>query len=118
MSLIRTNGANRRVTVILRTMGEDQRRQPVPVEVARVPCAGRWVAATDGDVERYGESGGAVMDLARFITGSFPGDDLSQVLTEDGRVWEVQGGVTRHNPSRMTRRDTVVLSAKAQTRRW
>lgn len=118
MSLIRTNGANERVTVVLRTMGKNQRGQPEPVEVGRVPCAGRFALSTDQDVERYGGSGSAVMDLRRFITAQFPGDDLSQVITGDGRVWEVEGAVDRHRPSPMTRRDIVILSAKTQIRRW
>lgn len=118
MSLIKTNGANQRVTVVLRTMGKNARNQPEPVEVGRVPCVGRVSQSTDQDVERYAGSGAAVMDLIRFITTSFPGDDISQVITEDGRVWEVQGAVDRHRSSRMTRRDVVILGAKYQTRRW
>lgn len=118
MSLIKNNGANQRVTVVLRTMGRNSRNQPEPVEVGRVPCAGRVSQSTDQDIERYAGSGSAVMDLCRFITTEFPGDDISQVITEDGRIWEVQGTVDRHRSSRMTRRDVVILGAKAQVRRW
>lgn len=118
MSLIRANGANTRVTVVLRTMGKNARNQPELVEIGRVPCAGRLATSTDQDVERYGGTGTAVMDLRRFITASFPGDDTSQVITEDGRVWEVQGAVDRHRGSRATSRDVVILGAKTQTRRW
>ena len=118
MSLIRTNGSNVRVTVVIRTMGRNPRNQPEAVEVGRVPCSGRIAPSTDMDVERYAGSGEAVMELVRFITPAFPGDDMSQVITPDGRVWEVQGVVDRIRSSRATSRDIVVLSAKAQTRRW
>lgn len=117
MSLIRTNGANVRVTVVLRSMRKNARGQLVPVETGRVECAGRLSPATEADVERYASSGPAVEERTRFTTCSFPGDALSQVVTGDGRVWEVVGAPRRYAPSRATTRDIVMLSAKTQKRR-
>lgn len=118
MSLIRNHGAKVRVTVVLRAQGRNSRGQPEPVEVGRVPCAGQWSPSTEADVERYMESGSAVSEFRRFTTREFPGDDLSQVITPDGRVWEVVGTPRRYRSSRNTARDIVMLSAKSQSRRW
>lgn len=117
MSLIRRNGANVRVTVVLRSMGKNARGQSVPVEKGRVVCVGRLSPSTEADVERYASSGSAVAEYTRFTTAAFPGDDLSQVVTGDGRVWEVVGAPRRYSPSRATTRDIVMLSAKTQKRR-
>ena len=116
MSLIDNHGANTRVAVILRKMGKDARERPVPVEVGRVTCFGRLEPSTSQDVERYAGTGTAVAESMRFTTSVFPGDDLSQVVTEDGTVWEVMGEVSRHRASRRTSRDRVMLTATSQVR--
>lgn len=117
MSLIDNHGANTRVAVILRRMAKDERGRMVPEEVGRITSFGRVSPSTDQDVERYAGTGVAVSELVRYTTSSFPGDDLSQVLTEDGRLWDVVGTVTRYKSSRRTARDVVMLSAASQVRK-
>lgn len=118
MSLISAAGSTDTVTVILRTMGTDSRNARVPVEVGRVLCTGRVQPTTATDVERYMNTGTSVVDMSRFITPEFPGDDLSQVITADGVVHDVVGRVQRRRSSRMTSHDVVILSATVQKRRW
>lgn len=116
MSLLSPQGYTDTVTVILRTTGVDRRGAQVPVELGRVLCSGRLEPSTQGDVERYAGTGVAVQDVKRFITRSFPGDDLAQVVTGDGTTYDVLGAPRRHRSSRRTTRDIVLLSATAQVR--
>lgn len=118
MGLLDSSGHNHTVTVVLRTMGKDSRGARVPVEVGRVLQTGQLQHSTQADVERYAQTGTAVQDMQRFICREFPGDDISQVVTSDGRVWDVVGSVQRHRNSRRTSRDVVLLSAHNTERRW
>lgn len=118
MSLLSPHVHHDTVTVVLRTMGLDSRNSRVPVEIGQVLATGQLQPATQEDVERYGGTGTSVLDMARFITPEFPGDDISQVITADGRVWDVVGAPTRYRSSRRTSRDVVRLSAPTQKRRW
>lgn len=118
MGLLDSTGHNATVTVVLRTMGKDSRGARVPVEIGRVLQTGQLQHSTQADVERYAQTGVAVQDMKRFICREFPGDDISQVITDDGRVWDVSGSVQRHRNSRRTSRDIVMLSAHVPERRW
>lgn len=118
MSLLSPHVHNDTVTVVLRTMGLDSRNSRVPVEVGQVLATGQFQPATQEDVERYAGTGTSVLDMARFITPEFPGDDISQVITADGRVWDVVGAPARYRSSRRTSRDIVRLSAATPERRW
>lgn len=118
VGLLDSTGHNDTVTVVLRTMGKDSRGARVPVEVGRVLHTGMIQHSTQADVERYAQTGAAVLDMKRFICRDFPGDDISQVITNDGRVWDIAGSVQRHRNSRCTSRDIVMLSAHTPERRW
>lgn len=118
MSLINNQGANETVTVVLRAIVTNEHREREAVEVGRVLWSGRISPSTMEDVERYAGSGAAVLDLIRFTCQDFPGDDLSQVITSDGRVWDVVAAPQRYRSSPRVTRDIVRLSAQTQTRKW
>ena len=116
VSLLSSQKGTHRVVVVLRRIEVDSSRRRVPVEYGRVLCTGRIQAASSSDVERLAGSGVSVVDTMRFITGQFPGDDLSLVV--DGDVtYEVVGAPRRHRGSRRTARDVVYLTAEHQQRR-
>lgn len=113
-----TQWPTHRVTVVLFRSRIDPRGKMSREEVGRVLVDGRLQPSTQEDVERYAGSGKAVHDAMRFICKRFPGDDQSQVLDEQGILYEVIGRPKRHRSSRMTSRDVVLLAAKSQPRRW
>lgn len=116
MSLIKGTTTDNAV-VIIRTIGEDERGDRVPIEVSRVIVPGRLSPSTNEDIERVGGTGDALLQLMRFTCYEFPGDDLSLVEV-GGTTYEVKGGVQRYRSSRRTARDVVMLVAKSQNRLW
>ncbi|RAV34253.1 hypothetical protein [Corynebacterium heidelbergense] len=110
MGLRSNTSATDRVVVVLREMRPGKRGVDVPTEIGRVSCLGRMQESTSTDVQAYaaaGETG--VLNLKRFYTRVFPGDDLSQVIDADGVLWNVVGEPKRHRGSRGTARDVVAL---------
>ena len=111
-------GATHRVTVVLYRAVINERGKTDKEEVGRVLVAGRLQPSTQADVDRYGGAGVAVHDAMRFICKRFPGDDLSEVIDDNGVVYDVAARPKRHRSSRATSRDVVMLHAKMQRRRW
>lgn len=110
MSLLDVNGATDEVVVILREHREGARGRVEPVEVGRVRCVGRMQQSTTDDITAFAAAGEKqVLNLQRFYCRVFPGDDLSQVIGEDGVLYQVVGEPKRHHGSRRTRRDVVML---------
>lgn len=115
MSLLASQGANARVTVILRRMTVDAGRRQVPEEYGRVLAVGRMQPLSSSDIERLAGTGEAVAETMRFSTAVFPGDHLS--LVDDGsQTWRVVGTPRRRRGSRRTARDVVYLNAEHQPR--
>lgn len=115
MSLLSSQGANTRLTVILRRMTVDAGRRQVPEEYGRVVVVGRMQPLSSSDIERLAGTGEAVAETMRFSTAAFPGDHLS--LVDDGtQTWRVVGAPRRRRGSRRTARDVVYLTAEHQPR--
>ena len=117
MSLL-TGGATHVVTVVLYRATTNERGKADKTEVGHVLVTGRLQPATQTDVERYAGAGAGVYDTMRFISKRFPGDDLSEVIDSNGVRYTVLARPRTHRSSRATSRDVVILSAKAQARRW
>lgn len=110
MSLLDVNGATDAVVVILREHREGPRGRMEPVEVGRVRCVGRMQQSTVEDITAFAAAGEQqVLNLQRFYCRHFPGDDLSQVIGENGVLYTVVGEPKRHHGSRRTQRDVVTL---------
>lgn len=110
MSLLSWSHSTHKVTVILRENQMGERGRLIPVEKERVTVYGRLQQSTVDDVQTVAASGDtAVMNLQRFYCRSFPGDDLSQVIDEEGVLYNVVGEPKRHRGSRRTQRDVVQL---------
>lgn len=78
---------------------------------------GRLQESTVDDIQAYtGAIDHGVLHMKRFYCAVFPGDDLSQVLDEDGRLYDVVGEPKHHHGSRRTRRDSVMLRQVAVVR--
>ncbi|QGJ94141.1 head-to-tail stopper [Corynebacterium phage EmiRose] len=105
------------VIVILRKNQHRQDGSLETVEVGRVVCTGTFHEAGESDITRYESTGQAVSELQRFVTKSFPGDDLSQVLC-NGVTYDVVATPRRYRNSRMTKRDVVMLTAQTQVRKF
>lgn len=118
MSLLQGHGTTHTVTVVLYRAVVNERGKADKVEVGRVLATGRLQPSTQADVERYAGAGNAVYDTMRFICKQFPGDDLSEVISAEGTVYDVLARPKRHRSSRATARDVVLLSAKSQRRVW
>lgn len=118
MSLLQGHGTTHTVTVVLYRAVVNERGKADKAEVGRVLATGRLQPSTQADVERYAGAGNAVYDTMRFICKQFPGDDLSEVISAEGTVYDVLARPKRHRSSRATARDVVVLSAKSQRRVW
>lgn len=118
MSLLQGHGTTHTVTVVLYRAVVNERGKADKAEVGRVLATGRLQPSTQADVERYAGAGSAVYDTMRFICKQFPGDDLSEVISAEGTVYDVLARPKRHRSSRATARDVVLLSAKSQRRVW
>ncbi len=118
MSLLQGHGTTHTVTVVLYRAVVNERGKADKAEVGRVLATGRLQPSTQADVERYAGAGNAVYDTMRFICKQFPGDDLSEVISAEGTVYDVLARPKRHRSSRATARDVVLLSAKSQRRVW
>ena len=118
MSLLQGHGTTHTVTVVLYRAVVNERGKADKAEVGRVLATGRLQPSTQADVERYAGAGNAVYDTMRFICKQFPGDDLSEVISAEGTVYDVLARPKRHRSSRATDRDVVLLSAKSKRRVW
>lgn len=110
MSLRGKSRATDVVTVVLRENRMGERGRLVATEVGQVSCFGRIQQSTTDDISAYaaaGETG--VLNLKRFYCRSFPGDDLAQVIDEEGVLYDVVGEPKRHRGSSRTARDVVTL---------
>lgn len=108
--MLRSTAMKDKVTVVLREMRENDRGRKEPVETGMVDCWGRMQQSTTDDITAYASAGEAgVLNLKRFFTRSFPGDDLSLVIDGEGIVHQVVGEPKRHRGSRRTARDVVAL---------
>lgn len=96
------------VEVILRENFRGERGRLVPREVGRVKVVGRIQESTTDDIAALAAAGEQqVLHIKRFICARFPGDDLSQIVDSNGRLWNVVGEPKRHIGSRRTARDEV-----------
>ena len=110
MSLRGKSRATDVVTVVLRENRMGERGRMIPTEMGSVSCFGRMQQSTTDDITSYaaaGETG--VLNLKRFYCRSFPGDDLAQVIDEEGVLYDVVGEPKRHRGSSRTARDVVTL---------